>query len=86
MLDIGATYTRCWSWWLQWVYRIRCNAEVGGCSGYAELKAASSHDMLPNLSTTRTDGGWMCSKSSNDDYMQLPGSDNKVNFITKTQQ
>ena len=39
--------------------RIRCNAEVGGCTGYAALKAASSYDMLVNLSTTRTDGGWM---------------------------
>ena len=49
-LDIGATYTSS---------RIRCNAEVGDYTGYAELKASSSYDMFLNLSTTRTDGGWM---------------------------
>ena len=58
--------------------RIRCNAEVNGYTGYAELKAASSYDMFLNLSTTRTDGGWMYFKISNDDYIQLSGSDNKV--------
>ena len=52
-LDTGTTYTSS---------RIRCNAEVNGYTGYAELKAASSYDMLLNLSTTRTDGGWMYSK------------------------
>ena len=52
-LDNGTTYTSS---------RIRCNAELGGYTGYAELKAASSYDMLLNLSTTRTDGGWMYSK------------------------
>ena len=51
MLDIGtAAYTNS---------RIRCNAEVCGCAGYAELKAASSYDMFLNLSPTRTGGGWM---------------------------
>ena len=49
--------------------RIRCNAELGGCTGYAELKAASSYYMFLNLSTTRTDGGWMYVKITNDDYM-----------------
>ena len=39
--------------------RIRCNAEVNGYTGCAELRAASSYDMYLNLSTTRTDGGWM---------------------------
>ena len=39
--------------------RIRCNATAGGYTGYAELKAANSYDMFLNLSTTRTDGGWM---------------------------
>ena len=39
--------------------KIRRNAEVGGYTGYAELKAASSYDMFVNPSTTRTDGGWM---------------------------
>ena len=72
MLDIGtSSYTNS---------RIRCNAEVGGYTGYAELKAASSYDMLLNLSTTRTDGGWMYSKNDNDDYIQLSSSDNKVNI------
>ena len=51
MLDIGTSYYT--------NSRIRCNAEVGGYIGYAELKAANSYDMFLNLSTTRTDGGWM---------------------------
>ena len=37
--------------------RIRCNADVNGYTGYAELRAASSYDMFLNLNTTRTDGG-----------------------------
>ena len=61
MLDIGTSaYTNS---------RIRCDAEVGGCTGYAELKAASSYDMFVNLPTTRTDGGWMYFKIKNDDYI-----------------
>ena len=48
-LDIGTTYTSS---------RIRCNAEVNGYTGYAELKAHSSYDMFLNLSTTRIDGGY----------------------------
>ena len=68
-LDIGTIYTSS---------RIRCNAEQGGYTGYAELKAGSSYDMFLNLSATRTDGGWMYFKINNDDYMQLPGSDRKV--------
>ena len=76
MLDIGTpAYTNS---------RIRCNAEVGGYTGYAESKAASSYDMLLNLSTTRTDGGWMYFKINNDDYIQLPSSDNKVNIYKDT--
>ena len=74
-LDIGTTYTSS---------RIRCNAELGGYTGYAELKAANSYDMFLNLSTTRTDGGWMYFKINNDDYMQLSGSDNKVNMYKDT--
>ena len=70
-LDIGTTYTSS---------RVRCNAEVIGYTGYAELKAASSYDMFLNLSTTRTDGGWMYFKINNDDYIQLLGSDSKVNI------
>ena len=69
-LDIGTSgYTNS---------RIRCNADVNGYTGYAELRAASSYDMYLNLSTTRTDGGWMYFKTNNDDYMQLPCGDNKV--------
>ena len=76
MLDIGTSpYTNS---------RIRCNAEVGGYTGYAELKAASSYEMFLNLSTTRTDGGWMYFKINNDDYIQLSGSDNKVNSYKDT--
>ena len=59
-LDIGTTYTSS---------RIRCNAELGGYTGYAELKAASSYGMFLNLPTTRTDGGWMQFKINNDDYI-----------------
>ena len=76
MLDIGTSgYTNS---------RIRCNAIVGGYSGYAELMAASSYDMFLNLSATRTDGGWMHFKINNDDYMQLSSSDNKVNIYKDT--
>ena len=64
--------------------RIRCNADVGGYTGYAELGAATSYDMFLNLSTTRADGGWMHFKSDNDDYMQLSSSDNKVNIYKDT--
>ena len=39
-LDIGTTYTNS---------RIRCNAEVGGYTGYAALYAAGSYDMFLNL-------------------------------------
>ena len=68
MLDIGTSgYTNS---------RIRCNADIGGYTGYAELRAANYCDMFLNLSTTRTDGGWMYFKINNDDYMQLSSSDN----------
>ena len=63
---------------------IRCNADVGGYIGYAELGANSSYDMYLNLPTTRTDGGWMYFEINNDNYMQLPGSDNKVNIYRDT--
>ena len=70
MLDIGTPgYTNS---------RIRCNAEVSGYTGYAEMGAANSYDMFLNLSTTRTDGGWMYFNINNDDYIQLSGSVNKV--------
>ena len=76
MLDIGTSgYTNS---------RTRCNAEVGGYTGYAELQAANSYDMFLNLSTTRTDGGWMYFKINGDSYMQLSGSDNKVNIYKET--
>ena len=76
MLDIGASgYTNS---------RIRCNADIGGYTGYAEMRAANSYDMFLNLSTTRADGGWMYFKINNDDYMQLLSSDNKVNIYKDT--
>ena len=61
--------------------RIRCNAEVGGYTGYAELRAYSSYDMFLNLSTARIDGGWMYFRIGNDSCMQLSGSDSKVNVF-----
>ena len=64
--------------------RIRCNADIGGYTGYAELRAANSYDMFLNLQTTYPNGGWMYFKIHNDDYMQLPGSDNKVNVYKDT--
>ena len=64
--------------------RIRCNADIGGYTGYAELRAANSYDMFLNLSTTRTDGGWVYFKIDNDDYIQLSCSDNKVNIYKDT--
>ena len=48
--------------------RIRCNANVNGYVAYAELRAAKSYDMYLNLSTARTDGGWMYIKINNDNY------------------
>ena len=75
-LDIGtSSYTNS---------RIRCSAYLNGYTGYAELRAATSYDMFLNLSTTRTDGGWMYFKINNDDYMQLSSSDNKVNMYKDT--
>ena len=74
-LDIGTTYTNS---------RIRCNAEVGGYTSYAEINAAGSYGMFINLSTTRTDGGWMYFKFNNDSCMQLSGSDNQVNIYKDT--
>ena len=47
-------------------------------------KAASSYEVFLNRSTTRTDGGWMHFKINNDDYLQLPGSDNNVNIYKDT--
>ena len=76
MLDIGTSgYTDS---------RIRCNATVGGYTGYAELRAADSYDMFLNLRTTRTDGGWMFFKIFHNSYIQLSGSDNKVNTYKDT--
>ena len=74
-LDIGTTYTSS---------RIRCNAEVGGHTGYAELQAAGSWDMFLNLSTTYLNRGWMYFKINNDSYMQLSASGNKVNIYKDT--
>ena len=75
-LDIGTSgYTNS---------RIRCNAEVSGYTGYAEMRAATSYDMSLDLPTTRTDGGWMSFKTNNDDYMQLSSSDSKINIYKNT--
>ena len=75
-LDIGTSgYTNS---------RIRCNADVGGHTGYAELKANGSWDMFLNLQTTYPNGGWMYFKIINDDFMQLSGSCNKVNIHKDT--
>ena len=63
---------------------IRCNAEVGGHTGNAELKASGGWDMLLNRSTTYPNGGWMYFKIHNDDYMQLPASDNNINIQRNT--
>ena len=76
MLDIGTSgYTNS---------RIRCNADVGGHTGFAELKANGSWDMFLNLQTTYPNGGWMYFKIINDDFMQLSGSCNKVNIHKDT--
>ena len=40
--------------------------------------------MFLNLSTTRTDGGLMYFKINNNSYIQLSGSDNKVNIYKDT--
>ena len=74
-LGIGTTYTNS---------RIRCNAEIGGYIGYAEIMAASGYDMFLNLNTTRTDGGWMYFKINNDNYMLLSGSSNKIHIYKDT--
>ena len=74
-LGIGTTYTSS---------RIRCDAEVNGYVGYAELNAASSYDMFLNLSTTKADSGWMHFIINNGDYMQLSSSGNKVNVYKDT--
>ena len=65
--------------------RIRCNVDVNGYTGHAELRSAPSYDMYLNLNTTYPNGGWVYFKINNDDYMQLPGSDSKPIFI-KVQQ
>ena len=74
-LDIGTTYTSS---------GIRCNAELGGYTGYAELKTASSWDMFLNLAATYPNCGWMYFKINNDSYMQLSGSGNKVHAYKDT--
>ena len=58
--------------------------QLSGYTGYAELRAATSYDMFLNLQTTYPNGGWMYFKINNDDYMQLSGSDNKVNIYKDT--
>ena len=48
------------------------------------MKAATSYDIYLNQSTTYPNGGWMYFKINNDDYMQLSGSDNKVDNYKDT--
>ena len=74
-LDIGTTYTNS---------RVICNAEVCGCTGYAEIYAAGSYDLFLNSQTTYPNGGWMYFKVNNDDYMQSSGIDNQVNMYKDT--
>ena len=64
--------------------RIRSHASNNGYTGYSELNTASAWDMWINLSTTYPNGGWVYFQISNDNYMQLSGSDNKVNIYTDT--
>ena len=75
-LDIGTSgYTNS---------RIRCNADVGGHTGYAGLKANGSWDMFLNLQTTYPNGGWMYFKINDASYLQLSGSANKVGIYKDT--
>ena len=74
-IDIGTTYTNS---------SIKCNAEFGGYTGYAELNDQNSYGTFLNLSTTRINGGWMYFKINNDDCMQLSASDDKVNMYKRT--
>ena len=55
--------------------RIRCNADVGGYTGYAEMRAATTYEMFLNRPTSKTDGAWMYFKINNDDHIQLSSSD-----------
>ena len=48
------------------------------------VNAASGWDMWINLATTYPNGGWVYFKINNDSYMQLSGSDNKVNIYKDT--
>ena len=48
------------------------------------MNAASSWDMFLNLETTYPNGGWMYFQIHGDSYMQLSGSDNKVNISKGT--
>ena len=60
--------------------RIRSHASNNGYTGYSELNTASAWDMWINLETTYPNGGWVYFKINNDSYIQLSGSDNKVNI------
>ena len=73
-LDVGSGFSS----------RIRSHASVNGYTGYSELNTSSPWDLWINLETTYPNGGWMYFKINNDDYMQLSGSDNKVNLYKDT--
>ena len=51
-----------------------------GYTGYSELNAASAWDMWINLETTYPNGGWMHFQINNDNYMQLSGSTQTINY------
>ena len=63
-----------WILVLHTLSRIRCNAVVNGHTGFAELNAASSYDMVLNLQTTRVNCGWVYHKINNDNCLLLSGS------------
>ena len=60
--------------------KINVHAANNGYTGYAELKAQSSYDMYLNLSTAYPNGGCTYFKINGDSYMQLSGSNSKVNI------
>ena len=64
--------------------KINVHAANNGYTGHAELNAASSFDMYLDLETTRVNGGCVYFTINGDSYMQLPGTDNKVNIYNDT--
>ena len=54
--------------------KIKAHAANNGFTGYAELKAQSSYDMIVNLQTAQTNGGWVYHKINNDTCLLVTGS------------